>query len=87
MIVRSQCLSDVSNTDSGHERWSDILLINGFHKLSDDEWNTLYSLDFFLSSHKFALETPRSPPWSVESLLQNFLAPTFVHLLCIPPEA
>ena len=35
-----------------------ILLINGFHELTDDKRHTLYTFDFFLRSHQLPLETP-----------------------------
>ena len=35
-----------------------ILLIDGFHELTNDEWHTLYSLDLLLGPDKLALKTP-----------------------------
>ena len=33
-----------------------VLLIDGFHKLADDQGNTLYPLDLFLSSYELSLK-------------------------------
>lgn len=33
-----------------------VLLIDGFHELADDQGNTLYPLDLFLSSYKLSLQ-------------------------------
>ena len=35
----------------------DVLLIDGLHELSDDQWDALYSFDLFLSAYQLALET------------------------------
>jgi hypothetical protein len=49
VLVASQSLS--ANWNSKHS-----LLVNGFHELTDHEWNTLYSLDLFLRPHKLTFQ-------------------------------
>lgn len=57
MTERFQCY-EVYESLFTTSRLAGLLLINSLHKLADDEWHALYSLNLLLCSHKLAFETP-----------------------------
>lgn len=59
MTALCQYFVAISRPLFGSLVWSHVLLINGLHKLSDNEWNTLYPLYLLLSSDQFSFQAPR----------------------------
>jgi hypothetical protein len=55
-----------------------VLLVDSFHELSDDEWHALDSLDLFLRSNKLTFQTPVT--WHLsDCILEQYYSPTSAH--------
>ena len=74
---------DISLTKSvsnlSEKRQGDILLVDCFHELSDDEWNALDALDLLLRPDELALQAPAT--FSMLTIARSKgRRPTFAHL-------
>lgn len=56
MIAQYRCCPNISRLVGRNAIGDCVLLIDCFHKLADDQGNTLYPFDFFLSSYQLSFQ-------------------------------
>ena len=80
-LMTGRCRYYKKLSDGGHNlsSFNNLLLIDGFHELADNQRYALYSLDLFLGSHQLPFETPNRLLTPRNVATKNRGHSTFVH--------